>query len=70
MNMTRLEYLTDLEVARHLPRNMTSDIWSLGCVVPEMIFVLKGKWIENIVYFSRSHVFRIMISVRLLYCIY
>ena len=39
------------EVYRHESRNITSDIWSLGCVFLEMVSALKRKSAEDILRF-------------------
>ena len=43
------------EVAALEPRNTASDIWSLGVVFLEMITVLKGKTIEFMYEFFKTH---------------
>lgn len=43
------------EVAALEPRNTASDIWSLGVVFLEMITVLKGKTVEFIYEFFKTH---------------
>lgn len=44
------------EVAKCEPRNLSSDIWSLGCVFLEMTTVLKGRSITEMQeYFKKHH---------------
>ena len=43
------------EVAAALPRDSSSDIWSLGCVFLEMVTVVKGRTPEDMESFFDSH---------------
>jgi serine/threonine protein kinase len=43
------------EVALHAPRNTSSDIWSMGAVFMEMIFILKGKTATELEEFYNEH---------------
>jgi serine/threonine protein kinase len=43
------------EVADNLPRNSSSDIWSLGCVFLEMWSVLSGKSLDILTNYLQNH---------------
>jgi serine/threonine protein kinase len=43
------------EMAEEKPRNSSSDIWSLGCVFLEMVTVLKGETVEDLLKFMKAY---------------
>jgi len=43
------------EVADRMPRNSSSDIWSLGCIFVEMLTVLKGEPVQAMRLYFETH---------------
>jgi serine/threonine protein kinase len=43
------------EVAKNEPRNSSSEMWSLGCVLLEVVTVLKGETLDTIKAFFDGH---------------
>jgi serine/threonine protein kinase len=43
------------EMVAEQPRSSSSDIWSLGCVFLEMVTVLKGEVVEDLIEFIKTY---------------